>query len=109
MPSDIVFSAIEDNRRHLWLVTENGLSKFDPFAEVFDNYPLKIQLSDVQFNEGVAVKNINGEIIINTNKGLCHFFQILSQRVCIFLVLFFQFIYWWRIFTAGRRRFTFNS
>lgn len=74
MPSDIVFSAIEDNRRHLWLVTENGLSKFDPFAEVFDNYPLKIQLSDVQFNEGVAVKNINGEIIINTNKGLCHFF-----------------------------------
>lgn len=39
MPSDIVFSAIEDNRRHLWLVTENGLSKFDPFAEVFDNYP----------------------------------------------------------------------
>lgn len=37
-------------------------------------YPLKIQLSDVQFNEGVAVKNINGEIIINTNKGLCHFF-----------------------------------
>lgn len=74
MLSDIVFSAIEDNRRHLWLVTENGLSKFDPFAEVFDNYPLKIQLSDVQFNEGVAVKNINGEIIINTNKGLCHFF-----------------------------------
>lgn len=35
---------------------------------------MKIQLSDVQFNEGVAVKNINGEIIINTNKGLCHFF-----------------------------------
>lgn len=74
MPSDIVFSAIEDDRHHLWLATENGLSKFDPFTEVFDNYPLKIPLSDVQFNEGVAVKNINGEIVINTNKGLYHFF-----------------------------------
>lgn len=74
MPSDIVFSAIEDDKHCLWLATENGLSKFDPFTEIFDNYPLKVQQSDVLFNEGVAVKNGNGEIIINTNKGLCHFF-----------------------------------
>lgn len=74
LPSDIIFSAIEDDKNCLWLATENGLSKFNPSTEVFDNYPLKVRLSDVLFNEGVAVRNSNGEIVINTNKGLCHFF-----------------------------------
>ncbi|MCD8183496.1 MAG: hypothetical protein LUE99_10840 [Bacteroides sp.] len=73
MPSDIVFSAIEDGKKNLWLATENGLSKFDIATEQFENYPLKFQVSDVLFNEGIAVRNSNGEIIINTNKELCHF------------------------------------
>lgn len=73
-PSDIIFSAIEDSKGNLWMATENGVSKFVPSTETFENYPLKFHVSDVLFNEGVAVKNSTGEIIFNTNKGLCRFF-----------------------------------
>ena len=38
LPSDAVFSILEDGQGRLWLSTSNGLSRFDPTAETFRNF-----------------------------------------------------------------------
>ena len=38
LPSDILLSIREDNRANLWMSTENGISKFIPEEERFENY-----------------------------------------------------------------------
>ena len=38
LPSDAIFSILEDEEGRLWLSTGNGLSRFDPRTETFRNY-----------------------------------------------------------------------
>lgn len=38
LPSDILLSVEEDGAGNLWISTENGLSKFIPSEQRFENY-----------------------------------------------------------------------
>ena len=35
LPDNTVYSILEDNKNHLWLGTQNGLSRFDPVTKNF--------------------------------------------------------------------------
>ncbi len=71
-----VMAILEDNSGNLWISTKNGLSKFNPKTEIFENFFLKDGLQDNEFTlAGSNLKNNymmfggkNGLNIFNSDK-----------------------------------------
>lgn len=70
LPSDVLLSIQEDNAGNLWISTENGLSKFIPSSERFENYDDKSFGFKVRFNEGASVKTFMNEMAFGASGGL---------------------------------------
>ena len=60
---------LEDGDRNLWISTLNGLSKFDPSTEVFQNFSTKDGLGNNQFCYGAACKSASGELLFGSLSG----------------------------------------
>jgi signal transduction histidine kinase/ligand-binding sensor domain-containing protein/DNA-binding response OmpR family regulator len=60
---------LEDSERNLWISTLNGLSKFDPSTEVFQNFTTKDGLGNNQFCYGAACKSESGELLFGSLSG----------------------------------------
>jgi signal transduction histidine kinase/ligand-binding sensor domain-containing protein/DNA-binding response OmpR family regulator len=60
---------LEDGDRNLWISTLNGLSKFDPSSEVFQNFSTKDGLGNNQFCYGAAWKSQSGELLFGSLSG----------------------------------------
>lgn len=60
---------LEDGERNLWISTLNGLSKFDPSTEVFQNFTTKDGLGNNQFCYGAACKSRSGELLFGSLSG----------------------------------------
>jgi len=60
---------LEDGDRNLWISTLNGLSKFDPSAEVFQNFTTRDGLGNNQFCYGAACKSQSGELLFGSLSG----------------------------------------
>jgi len=60
---------LEDNENNLWVSTTNGLSKFDPVREVFQNFSSKDGLGNNQFCYGAAYKTKSGDLLFGTVAG----------------------------------------
>lgn len=89
--SDILLSLEEDIDGNIWIVTENGITKFIPSTETFENYARKSFSFDIQFNEGNPVRTFNNEIIVSTTKGLLRFHpELLSKNEDIPHIVFSQ-------------------
>lgn len=72
-PSDVMLSIQEDNNGNLWISTENGLSKFTPSTEKFENYDEgRFDLS-TRFDEGASAKSRNNRIFFGTSNGILSF------------------------------------
>ena len=69
LPIDIVLSMLEDKEGHLWLSTENGLSKFDPQKEVFTNFSELDGIKKRIFSEATCCKSKNGELLFGSFDG----------------------------------------
>jgi len=52
LPSNSVYSILEDNKNQLWLATANGLSRFDPLTKSCTNYDYKDGLQSNFFAAG---------------------------------------------------------
>jgi signal transduction histidine kinase/ligand-binding sensor domain-containing protein/DNA-binding response OmpR family regulator len=59
----------EDKAGNLWISTSNGLSKFDPEKETFQNYLKGDGLQSNQFNYGAAYKLPSGELAFGGVNG----------------------------------------
>lgn len=71
LPSDIIYSAQEDNENNLWLATAAGLVKFVNTKEqiLYSNDHIAFNM---HFNEGIAPTN--GKLILMaTNRGIFYF------------------------------------
>ncbi len=73
LPSDIVFSILEDSHMNLWLGTDNGLGKFSA-----NNYTCEIVDNDDGFGHGVFTegckyKSRNREFLLGMQNGLIRF------------------------------------
>ncbi len=72
-PSDVLLSMQEDTKGSLWISTENGLSKFIPSQQKFENYDDKSFGFKVKFNEGTSEITANHQIYFGTTNGFFYF------------------------------------
>ncbi|MCP4396116.1 MAG: hypothetical protein GY801_02230, partial [bacterium] len=73
LPHRSVMGILEDSQGKLWLSTIDGLSKFDPIAEIFRNYDADDGLPIVQFSSWTAYKARNGEMFFGSTNGFIRF------------------------------------
>ncbi len=59
----------EDSQNNLWISTSNGLSKFNPQNNFFQNFTSKDGLLNNQFSYGAEFKTENGEILFGGISG----------------------------------------
>ncbi len=60
---------LEDNEKNLWISTSNGLSRFNPKDEVFQNFTSNDGLGNNQFYYGAACKTASGELLFGSISG----------------------------------------
>lgn len=73
LPSDFILSMAEDDEKHLWLATENGISKFNLRNHTFSNYDSNDGLLKAGFSESAASKLPNGDLIFGCRNGYLTF------------------------------------
>ncbi|QQS51247.1 MAG: hypothetical protein IPM71_00550 [Bacteroidota bacterium] len=75
LANNVVYAILEDDDGFLWLSTNNGLSKFNPKTEKFENYDEYDGLPSNQFFWGAACKLKSGEMAFGSMKGVTTFFS----------------------------------
>lgn len=73
LPSDILLSAREDEKGQLWISTENGISKFMPQNEIFENYQDKRSDNRLRFSEGTSTFTSTGRMLFGSTEGIFYF------------------------------------
>lgn len=73
LPSDILLSVEEDGAGNLWISTENGLSKFIPSEQRFENYNERDFGGKIRFEEGTSLKLGPDTILFGTSRGVLYF------------------------------------
>ncbi|NDV80393.1 hybrid sensor histidine kinase/response regulator transcription factor [Bacteroides sp. 51] len=68
--SDLTLSMVKDQIGNLWVVSENGLSLFDPVHETFENYDRQFLPENVYFSEAIPGVLATGQIVFGTNHGI---------------------------------------
>ncbi|HEY42863.1 MAG TPA: GAF domain-containing protein [Anaerolineae bacterium] len=70
LSNDVVYGILEDDQGHLWLSTNNGLSRFDPVLETFRNFDVRDGLQAREFNYNAYFKSSSGEMFFGGVGGL---------------------------------------
>ncbi|HEX9562894.1 MAG TPA: two-component regulator propeller domain-containing protein [Gemmatimonadaceae bacterium] len=73
LPNNVVYGVLADTSGHLWLSTNNGLSRFDPATRRFRNYDANDGLQSNEFNSGAAFASRSGELFFGGIYGFNHF------------------------------------
>ena len=73
LPSDVLLSIQEDKNGNLWLSSENGISKFIPSEETFENYADQEIFFRVRFSEAASEYTASGNILFGANTGIFYF------------------------------------
>lgn len=74
LPGNIVLGILIDASGNLWLSTNNGLSRFDPVKERFDNFNELDGLHGRQFAFGAYFKSPSGEMFFGGGNGITYFY-----------------------------------
>ncbi|MBN1926925.1 MAG: response regulator [Prolixibacteraceae bacterium] len=69
LPNNDVFGILEDNLGHIWFSTENGLSRFDPLTESFENFNKSNGLSTNNYSENTCCRLNDGRLVFGGSKG----------------------------------------
>jgi len=69
LANNSVMGILEDNSGNLWISTQNGLSKFDPLTETFENFYSKDGLQDNEFT-AARLKLKNNDLMFGGKNGL---------------------------------------
>ena len=73
LPSDVLLSIREDDKHNLWISTENGVSKFIPGEERFENYDDRSITFRVRFSEAASTVTSKGDILFGASNGIFMF------------------------------------
>ena len=74
LPSDIILSMVDDSKGSLWIATENGLSRYDTRANVFNNYDSYEGIPDTRFSEAACLRSATGEVLFGCIDGYISFY-----------------------------------
>ena len=80
LPSDILLSICEDNKGNLWMSTENGISKFIPGEERFENYADEHSSFRIRFSEAASVYTSWGNLMYGTSEGIFFFNPDITRK-----------------------------
>ena len=69
----MLLSIQEDKNGNLWLSSENGISKFIPSEETFENYADKEIFFRARFSEAASEYTASGNILFGANTGIFYF------------------------------------
>lgn len=73
LPSDVLLTIQEDRKQNLWFSTENGISKFIPSEERFENYDDRSITFRVRFSEAASAMTSSGELVYGASNGVFFF------------------------------------
>ncbi|MCB0589438.1 MAG: hypothetical protein KDD06_29410, partial [Phaeodactylibacter sp.] len=74
LPSSYIYSVLPDEKGHLWLSHNRGLSCFDPRAATFVNYGPEDGLQGYEYNTNAFLRSSRGELFFGGVQGFNHFF-----------------------------------
>jgi signal transduction histidine kinase/DNA-binding response OmpR family regulator len=74
LPSDIILSITDDNKGNLWIGTENGLSRFNTKAGLFNNYDSYEGIPDTRFSESACLLSRSGQLMFGCIDGYISFY-----------------------------------
>ncbi|MEP0214562.1 MAG: two-component regulator propeller domain-containing protein, partial [Cellulophaga sp.] len=83
LPNNVIKGILEDNQGNLWISTNNGLSKFNPTDESFQNYDVNDGLQSNEFSELTALKTKEGQLFFGGVNGFTTFYpeEIISNKI----------------------------
>ncbi len=73
LPNNSIKSIVEDNEGQLWVSTNSGVSRINPFTKEVLNFSVSDGLQDYEFREKSAFKRRSGELLFGGNKGFNSF------------------------------------
>ena len=73
LPSDVLLAIREDSKSNLWMSTENGISKFVPSQEKFENYNDEGISFRIRFSEAASACTSLGNILFGASNGIFMF------------------------------------
>ena len=73
LSSDVLLSIREDHKQNLWISTENGICKFVPSGERFENYDERSISFRVRLSEAASTLTSGGDMLFGTSNGLFMF------------------------------------
>lgn len=73
LANDTVYAILEDQQHYLWASTNQGLSKFDPIEETFENFTVDDGLQHNEFNGNSFFKSDKGELFFGGINGFNRF------------------------------------
>lgn len=79
LPNNNVLNILEDNNGAIWMSTFNGISKFTPASEIFENFFDVDGLQSNQFYYNAALKLRSGELMFGGING----FTIFKPEACV--------------------------
>ena len=77
LTNDEVFGILEDEQGYIWFSTENGLSRFDPESNSFENFNKSNGLSSNGFSENTCLKLADGRLVFGHSLG----FEVVDPKV----------------------------
>lgn len=73
LSSDVLLSVREDHKRNLWISTENGICKFNPAQEQFENFDERSITFPVRFSEAASTFTAKGSMMFGASGGVFMF------------------------------------
>ena len=74
LTSDAVYGILEDNSGFLWISSDNGIFKMNPFKNSFTHFDLHDGVQGKEFSGGAYFKSAAGEMFFGGVNGLNYFF-----------------------------------
>ncbi|WP_374049395.1 two-component regulator propeller domain-containing protein [uncultured Bacteroides sp.] len=73
LSSDVLLSIREDHKQNLWISTENGVCKFNPSDEQFENFDERSITFPVRFSEAASTLTAKGTMLFGASSGIFKF------------------------------------
>jgi len=73
LPNEVIYAIVPDNNNHIWISTNNGISRLNLFTKKISNFDESDGLQSNEFNYGASLKTTSGELMFGGANGLNYF------------------------------------
>ena len=73
LPNEVIYAIVPDDNNHIWISTNNGISRLNLFTKKISNFDESDGLQSNEFNYGAYLKTSAGELMFGGTNGLNYF------------------------------------